>query len=200
MNCLPRVRADHVADFEIPDGVAATAGRAGGHARRHEVGRDVARRQCAVGELRHFAQRADGIDADFRPGPRGHGGEKERQHHGHHAHPQLDSENPCQQHRGQNAGDEETENEPRHGDLDVIQRALGGIAPAAEAAEDAGKGPPQRPPLEGQRQQPTDHQHGGPRPERPGTDIAEAADLSHRLFFLLGDWLPRLWFPRCRQR
>ena len=68
------------------------------------------------------------------------------------------------------------EDEPGHGDFDVVQRALGGVALAAEAAEDAGEGPPQGPPLKGQRQQPADHQHRGPRPERPGADVAEAAD------------------------
>ena len=152
-------------------------GGAGGHARRHEVRRNVARRQRAIGELGHFAQRADGIDADFRPGPRSHGGEEERQHHGDHAHPPVDREDPGQQQHGENAGDDEADDEPGHGDFDVIQRALGGVAFAAKAAEDAGEGPPQGPPLEGQRQQPADHQHRGPRPERPGTDVAEAADL-----------------------
>ena len=83
---------------------------------------------------------------------------------------------------------EEAEDEPGHGNLDVIQRALGGIALAAEAGEDAGEGPPQRPPLEGQRQQPADHQHRGPRPERPGADVAEAADDGMAVLLLSSAW------------
>ena len=104
-----------------------------------------------------------------------HGGEEECQHYGDRAHPPVNMENQSQEQRGQNAGEEDAENEPGHGDIDVIQRTFRGIATAAEAAEDAGERPTQGPPLERQRQQPADHQHRGPRPERPGTDVAEAA-------------------------
>ena len=59
---LARVGAEQVAALQVGEQVAGVAAGAGGDVRGHQVGRDVARRDRAEGELRDLAERPDRRD------------------------------------------------------------------------------------------------------------------------------------------
>ena len=167
-------------DLEVADGVAATARGPGGEAGGHDIGGDIARGHDAIGKLGDLAHGADGIHANLRSGARGHGGQKESHEHGNKAHPPVNGEEPDEQQRGHQTEPDKADDEPGHGNFQMIEDAFRRVLAIAETGENAGERTAEGAPLEGEREQATNDEHGGTGPERPGADIAEAADILQR--------------------
>ena len=173
---LPRIATEQVAALQIREQVGCMRGSPRCDAGRHQVGRDVRRRDHAIEQLRDLPHRPDWRDIGLARRPRRHDRQEKRHQHREDSHPPADAKKKMAEHHAGGARQAHANHKPRGRHLDVRQFVVDPLMrpPAAEEsaerARQAAERPQDRLPFERERQEPARHHHRRRRPEHPRHD------------------------------